>query len=592
MRQRGAALPAVLALVAAVLVIGLAMGTLSTLSLHFNRGQLEGMRAELAARGAVAQLLARLRQHDAAGNLNPLKPDPSNIKELFPSGLAFDEGVYHVDIHFDSERDGYSTDNLAGSAASVGWPDSDDVARVPPYSLDVILNVTGPSLKTQHYRTVLQRIWPFALYAKQGPLTLMSIPGPGDLAPSMVKGDVYTCWMGEEGEGGIQRVGYGLGHLIDPSMVLANIEARAGYQPHKPPNHHLLIGLPMGYNAPVDPSDVHSDSTAQEKFFFYGLDRMKRKFDDVEDSANFSPEVLLDVDKGNHLEGDFFYNHKQIAEVPPYIHPGSSMTGKSVLIRGPGMDPLAQIEEGSGAPSSTFDGAGFERLALHHPNFDLEGKYSLNSADLEYDDGDGSKPHPYLLDDELVLTPTENSTGGALGTHYEIDGSVSNREVIYNKGTSGRGPGLYIREIRSGMRLQNTVLHVKGDLDLSDTKIDTIAPDPDHPSLEIVGAGATVIVDGQLILGNAHINAQDQGFVLYAHDIVLKGGGTFYGLMIAENSISILSQQNDLEIKGALMCAGRGGITLKGTRIEHDPDYLKSINGGGDFAITSWRKLD
>ena len=577
---------------AAILVIGLGMGTLSTLSLHFNRRQVEGMRGELAARGALAQLLARLYQHDKAGTLNPLKPEPSNLRELFPSGVLFEEKPYKVTIHFDPGQPGYSTDNLSGSAPAVGWADDDDVARVPRYSLDVVLGVQGPNeSQISYYRAVLRRVWPFALYSKQGPLFLMSIPQID--APSVVKGDVYTTWMGEEGEGGIQRVGYGLGHLIDPSMVLANLEARAGAQPHLPPNSHLLIGGPLGYNEPIEPSDVHSDSTPEEKFYHYSAGVLVRRFDDTEDNAAFSPQVLTGVDSGNFLEGDFVYNHKEMAEVPPIIYnrPANDMDGRSILVRGPALDPLAQIEPGAGAPASTFDNSDFQELVLHRPSDNLlEDKYGLDplDPDLEYDDGTGALPQPFLLSEELVLSPEENSTGGPLSTHYVIDGSVSNRQVIYQKG--GVGMGLYVRERKAGMKLQNTVLHVKGDLDLSETELDGVESDPDE-RLEIVGAGATLIVDGQLVLGNAHINAQDQGFVLYARDIVLKGGGSFFGLMIAENSINILSQQNDLEIRGALMCAGKGGITLKGTKLEHDPDYLKSINGGGDFGIVSWRKL-
>jgi hypothetical protein len=592
MNERGAALPVVLAVVTAVLVIGLAMGSLSTLSLQFNRRQVEGIRAEMAARSAIANVVAKLRQHDAESELNPLRPQPSNVVSLFPGEFKVVEGQHTVTVHFQTSAEGYSSDNLGGDAPSVGWPDTDEVPRVPPFGLDVILNVKGPSSE-HHFRAGLKRVWPYALYAKQGPVALMSNPSGGTSgSPTTIKGDIYTYWMGEEGEGGILRTGYGYGHLNDPSKVLANLEARAGYHPQRPTNHHLLVGMPLGYNEPRGPSDVHDDSTPEEKLYFYNLDALVRKFDENEDQANFSPKVLLDIDRDNQVVGDFVYNHKELAEVPPYIHPGSSMDGRSQLARGPVLDPLAQIEAGSGAPSTTFDSAGFQDLNLPLADTTLEDAYALDFADLEYDDGDGTLPRPYLLQEDLVLTPSENSTGGPVSTHYQIDGTVSNRQVVYNKGTSGRGGGVYVREQKAGMRLQDTVLHVKGDLDLSATELEAVPEaDPNAKGLEIVGAGATLIVDGQLILGNAHINAQDQGFVLYARDIVLKGGGTFFGLMIAENSITILSQDNDLEIKGALMCAGPGGITLKGTKLEHDPEYLKSINGGGDFVMVSWKKL-
>jgi hypothetical protein len=579
--QRGAALAVVLALASAVLVIGLAMGTLSTLSLQFTTRHLEGVRAEMAARSAVARVLARLRKHDGGTSLNPLQPRPSPIAQLFPGEYRIQEGDHEVSIHFNTSTEGYSRDNLAGDAPAVGWPDQDDVARIAPFTLDLVLNVRGPS--TRHrFRVGLKRVWPFALYAKQGPIALMSVPDAD--APTLVDGDIYTAWVQEESE--ITRTGYGYGLLDEPSKVLANLEARAGYQPHHPPQHHLLIGMPLGYNTPRLPTSFRDSANPGERLYFYRRSSLLRGLGEEETSANFSPQVLVDNDLPNHLKGNFLYNHKEVgANVPPYIHPGSSMDGHALNTRGVALDPLAEIAPGSGA---SFESDSFQPLAIPAPpGPSLATTYGLLD-NYQYDNDP-----PFLLGETLVLTPGENSTGGPVSTHYRIPGSVSNRQVIYNSGSSGLGPGLYVRETRAGMRLQNTVLHVEGDLDLSGLPPDPEAPagSPEAQPLEIVGAGATVICDGQLVLGNAHINAQDQGFVLYARDIVLKGGGSFYGLMIAENSITILSQQNDLQIKGALMCAGPGGITLKGTRLKHDPEYLKSINGGGDFAIVSWKKL-
>ena len=590
MNRRGAALPIVFALVTVVLVMGLAMGTLSTLSLQFSRRQLEGIRAEMAARGAIAQLLATVREHDAEAELNPLKPEPSNVSELFPEGLHFQEGDHRVVVDFDTTEPGFSSDNLGGDAPRIGWPDDDDVPRIPPFALDVVLNVEGPSSK-HRFRAGLKRVWPFALYSKRGPVVLMAIPGTGgaEISPSQVKGDVYTSWEGLAAGGGTVLSGYGYGLLNDPSKVLANLEARAGYQSDVQPQGHLLVGARLGYNPPIEVSDVHPDSTPQEKFYRYNLASLVRQLDQVEDAPTFSPQILLGADSGNLLEGDFLYNHSLNAEVPPIIQEGSRHVGRTQVHRGPILDPLKDIEEGSGPPGSTFSG-GFQPLTLPRPDVELLTKYSLNYTEVAFDDGDGSQDPPFLLNQDLVLTETENSTGGAISSHYVVDGSVSNRQVIY-KG-SGLGAGVYVRENRAGMRLQGTVLHVKGDLDLSGTVLPDIPGDPQEQKIDIVGAGATLIVDGQLILGNATINAQDQGFVIYARDIVLKGGGDFFGLIIAENSITILSNKEaELNIKGGLLCAGLGGILLKGTNVEHDPNYLKAINGGGDFVVVSWKKL-
>ncbi len=615
MKERGAALPSVLALVAAILVIGLAMGSLSTLSLQFNRRQLEGIRSEMAARSALATLVAKLYKADTEGTLNPLKPEATSVADLFPAGLEVREGDYTVSIHFGGEV-GFSSDNLVGDAPRTGWPDSDDVPRVPPYSLDVILNVAGPS-SSERYRAGLKRVWPYALYTTLGPITLMGQPKHQPTlsfpSPTTVKGDVYTSWHGNEANGGTQVTGYGLGLLKNPSDLLANLEARAGYQPQRKPDYPLIIGMPVGYNAPQTPTNIHASSTDTEKFYFYDNGRVPHDLGESEDDPTFSPGPPQFHDIGNTLDGDFLYEHDLDLELEPFLVPAvwrngqgvpdelpgrdNFMLGSTHIRRGLALDPLAEITEGQGAPASTFESADFTPLNLPHPAPELLTAYQLNPLDVAFDENEAGDP-PFLLDKDLVLTPNENSTTltpGDGGTHFVIHGSVSNRQVVYNKvpGPSGSPPGLYVHEVLAGMKLQDVVLHVEGDLDLGATAFEPAgAGDEDGKGIEISGAGATLIVDGKLILGNATINAEDQGFVVYARDIVLKGGGNFFGLMIAENSISILSQDgNPLTIHGALLCGGTGGIIVRGAELKHDSRYLKSINGAGDFVMTSWKKL-
>ena len=84
--RRAAALPTVLALVSAVLVAGLAMGSLSTLSLQFNRRQMDTTRAEMAARSGLAYFLSRTQQFEAGEEqeINPLDPQPISITVVVP----------------------------------------------------------------------------------------------------------------------------------------------------------------------------------------------------------------------------------------------------------------------------------------------------------------------------------------------------------------------------------------------------------------------------------------------------------------------------------------------------------------------------
>ena len=177
--NRAAALPTVLALVSAVLVAGLAMGSLSTLSLQFNRRQMDTIRAEMAARSGLAYFLSRIQQFEAHEDqeINPLDPSSVLMTDIFPEGLRVVEGDYTVTISFDSDRY-YSTDNLAGEEPKIGFYDKErepHVPRVPPYGLDLVITVEGPQ-RTHRYRAILKRFWPFAIYSKHGTICLMGQP--------------------------------------------------------------------------------------------------------------------------------------------------------------------------------------------------------------------------------------------------------------------------------------------------------------------------------------------------------------------------------------------------------------------------------
>ena len=158
MKKRGAALPTVLALVSAVLIAGLAMGSLSTLSLQFNRRHMDSTRTELAARSGLARFLAQVHRYEAQEDqaINPLEPKSLEMTDIFPNGLDYTEGDYRVVMHFDTQRDGFSSDNLSGEVPKVGYFDKDGVPRIPPYGLDLVVTVHSPT-RTYHYRAILKR---------------------------------------------------------------------------------------------------------------------------------------------------------------------------------------------------------------------------------------------------------------------------------------------------------------------------------------------------------------------------------------------------------------------------------------------------
>jgi hypothetical protein len=625
-----------------VLVAGLAMGSLSTLSLQFNKRQMDTTRAELAARSGLAYFLSRVQQFEADEDqqISPLDPKPLAMADIFPNGLQITEGDYTVKMHFDPGEDYYSTDNLVGEVPKIGYHDSDDTPRIPPYGLDLVIVVESPS-RTHVYRSVLKRFWPFAVYAKHGTLALMGqpalVPPPSLNTPTKVEGDVYTEWRVTDDDGNPivfeNRVeGYGLGEIDEPSKLLANLEARTGYQPFRVPYHPLILGMIGHLNEPPLKSAIEwiTDGDRVEAFYHYDKDswpqygnQWPRKWGEKEFSAvdkdlvfpppsGYYPDVIYN-EVGNVLEGDLYYSHEAnmetrewaVEESTPGSYPPPDwesqvnvLDGEVHLRRPPARDPLGSIESGD-----ELDDSGFEYIDLSpESNTDLM-NYAIgelgptSTADWEYD----SDTAAAFLTEDIVLTESEGTVNGVSVTsspQYTIDGSISNRQVIFDKTSET----LFIRESKAGLNLQGVTLRVRGDLNLGASAFEGEDVNGDgeinsEDRIQISGAGATLIVDGQLVLGNANINAGDQAFVIYAQDIVIKAGGHFNGLLIANRSITILSQDEEpLYIEGGLACGDKekdfsGGITIRGARIKHEPRYLKGINGAGDFYLASWRKI-
>lgn len=594
MKNRGAALPTVLALVTLVLVVGLAMGSLSSLSLRFNRQQLDRTRSEMAARSGLAVFLSKTKAYDVTlpnnGKLNPLKPSPFNVKELLDNGLEHEENGYRVSLHFDDQQEGYSTDNSTGEVPITGWSDvtGDGIPRVPPFALDLVFRVEGGS-DVKYYRATLKRVWPFALYTAVGKIILMGNAEDGGAVPgghpSSIEGDVYTQWQSNAGSGGGLVLGYGIGLLDEPTKLLANLEARQGYHPDfLVTDQPLNIGMRVGLNPFVSPTVLEDESDDETIYYSYEGSQVPYSLGDTETSPIFSVPQHAIEDGGNSIEGDFVIDYDADQAINPIIFPAvepNSFEGDVSVQRGLALDPLYYYRADKEDAQFDFDSDGFSELNFDPPSHDAESLFELSSTATYNGD------EPALLDNTLSLSPDEAKIGDDVpagwssSSHYVIDGSISNRQVFYSEDDSK----LCIQEKHAGLELQDVVLHVKGDLDLGANQFEE--------PIKVTGAGATLIVDGQLILGNAQFDAVDQGFVIFAEDIVLTGSGEFRGLMIASNSISILSRKEDdpLVISGGLMCGGYGGVVLRGTKLVHEPRYLKSINGGGEFYLHSWNKL-
>lgn len=627
---RGAALATVLALMSIILLIGLAMTTLSTLSLQFSQRHLDSTRSEMAARSGLAHFIARVREFESTEDdeFNPLEPKPQVMTDVFPDGLEFTQNGYRVSFHFDGSGSGYrSTDNLAGEEAKIGVFDDDGVARIPPFAVDLMINVEGP-MRDRTYRAILKRNWPFAIYSKHGRIILMGqpelkVPDAGNL-PTRVQGDVYTMWDVELGMSGriannFKAHGYGLGPMRSASQLLANLEARVGFQPYRLELEPLVIGMRGHLNFPPRRFGIRPNDDQTELFYYYNPDswdygRWPRKWGEeevyaVKDTAMFPPPGGFSFDHiynevGSVLEGDLFYSSKTGGSpVEAIVFPSSSpgaypyreldwplrenrFEGRVYRRRKPSQDPFATLRDGA-----TLEESG----QLVTPR-DLDGvapirEYAaeileIGSPKLETKNDLGLPP-PSFLTETLVFTENRASLNGEeLPPHprYTINGSLSNRQVAFHEDSET----LFVRESNAGLDLQGVTVHVKGDLDLGAASFDW------DEAVLVRGVDATLVVDGQLVLGNAHIDGGDQAFVIYARDIVIKGGGTFRGLLIASRSISIVSDgQRPLRIEGGIACTddeASGGITIRGADIVHDARYLKAINGGGEFYLSSWQK--
>ncbi len=548
--------------------------------------------SEYAARSALARVLSTVRENEtkfeADQQLNPLSPVPLELREVLASDLVWQHGPYRVRLHFQPEQPGYSTDNLTGEVPRRGWADGDGVTRIPPYSADLVFIVEGPG-GTEFYRALVQRIWPFAAYSATGPIMLMGgveasgvVQSPAN--PSRVLGPVYTQWRSNEALGGARLEGYGTGVLTGPKELLANLEARVGYHPQSRPDHPLIIGSIVGLNPPPEPREVAE--LEESVFYYYGSEALPYRPGDREDSWTFSVPQQGILDGGNLLDGDLVIDYQGDPDLQPRVVEGSrhpnTFLGQVEQRPGLALDPLYYFRADHPERTVNLENQGFQDLPLPPSEAELERHFGPPPLDcLPYLE-DAEPAH--LLVETLKLSPEFNSTGGNHSSHYRFQGSLSNRRALYTEDAQGESRRLLVQENFAGLELQDVVFYVAGDLDLGSNSSTREIP--------IYGSGATLVVDGRLVLGNATLNSGDQGFVVFAREIVFKGGGDFRGLLISSGSVSILGSGPDpLKIEGGLLCGGYGGITLRGVELEHQPRYLKSINGGGDLRLYSWSRI-
>ncbi|MDQ7822005.1 MAG: hypothetical protein RDV48_04340 [Candidatus Eremiobacteraeota bacterium] len=189
-----------------LLVVILALGTLSSINLNLVRAQVEYRQALFTAQAAAAQLIYELDQYETEhSNAVDLASTTFSTLDLrkrydekppFPEGPAVPAGA--VTITFDPSRKYYSTDNSQGEYPCRGWKDREaGGCSVPACSIDLIIGVSvGGS--TRYFEAIINRKWPYAAFCSRAPIFIQQAVSPGQpdwkWPPTVVKGDVLSLY--------------------------------------------------------------------------------------------------------------------------------------------------------------------------------------------------------------------------------------------------------------------------------------------------------------------------------------------------------------------------------------------------------------
>lgn len=541
------ALPTVLGVVAVLLTLGLALCTLSTVSLNLARKNYLEARAQLLARSGLAEFVVRLRGLESSLPLPPSLPT-TDLASSFPET----EVVPGCKVGFRNGLAYKSTDNLYSEFPAAGYLDRGTSNRsVPPFTLEVILHVTVEG-SVREFRALVRRVWPYAAFVDRGPMVLCGWPD-ASVAPTHVDGSVYrgVDWPGPLWENETDPDAQG------PRLWVTRRELTRCMVMELP--GEITVGPHLSQNLAFNPYGPTGASTLPNACIAGGTPHWFKVT-----AVNRAPLQRYSGtgtdDTGNHLEGSADLHSGDV-----YVEPGNQFDG-TVLHKDPRLDPLDLLRPTLGSPGSPVTG-----LPVVTPGF----------------------PDPnttYLLNHTLSLD-------GSSTSRWEVDGNLVSR-MIWPPLDPGEDSGTVIVEsYPAALELRDCSLHVKGDLDLWRP----LAQDPtytDYPPTVLSGTNATLIVDGTLTLGGGKLDSHDQGMVIYARHLVLRAGGDFRGLIVADRSASFLPDgANRLKVQGGIVCGGfpgadgLPGMTLRSVELQHDPRYLKTLHAIGSFQLTGWQQL-
>ena len=210
--------------------------------------------------------------------------------------------------------------------------------------------------------------------------------------------------------------------------------------------------------------------------------------------------------------------------------------------------------------------------------------------DYRFQAGPSDSPEAKEFFASLFVKP---ETGAWPPFMVDVDDASLNFDRTTIPGGKARISGRTTRLTRADILLQDVQLGVDGDFVLVGCKLR--------------GSGASLIVDGTLILDGGELDAGDNGLVLYCRRLIMRSSGHFRGIIIARQGAYFNGDGTEqLTVEGGLL-VGRNsfsvdradlqkqetdpqahsinGLVLSSTTFLYAPRYLRSLNRFAPFEV-------
>lgn len=657
-QRRGSAALLVLLVLSLLTIVGFAMGDLCVVHLNLSHRYLSAARAQLLAQAAVQQFTvtfdkasAKLRERGL--NLDRQEGMTLGLDAIYASGAGlpdpgFDDMQGKVTLTFDAQEDWSSTDNSLNEYPRAGWLDRGTAAKsVPPFTVELLVTVNVDG-QVHHYRALVTRRWPYAVFTARGSIVLCGSPDQDGAVrePSLVEGPVGTLGGGltygwksattdvsktdaTQGETASPVGRPSLPQPEEPPEVGASILRLNALEPRCEVlvERFVCVGPPMrfveGRRMPSTVPSMIDSSLFLDFARNNGLPEIEVQRYHLPPEARSgtpgqprpvpsdSPPMITVEETQNALSGDvnvpasFFslLTGTLTQENAIQVYPGNTHSGRVTVGFPDGLDEQHNPADDAIIPSAE------DWTPLQVPPLPEKLQQAFGFANGTA--GEGEASFGFLCGtlsidpDQAVVPPLQ------LGGHskWVFTGSLGNRCVstLWRQTQRTSGPKdpresqseppewFQVLQTSGGLRLRNTVLFVNGNLDLS-------ADVSGKHTVGIEGSNSTLIVNGTLALSGGRLDSRDQGLVILANDIVMRAHGDYRGLIIAKNSLTILSDvasangdaaNKTLTIRGGIICGNQreGSIILRSVRVVYDPVYMKAVHAYGDAICSAWKEI-